>query len=86
MRRPNDIDTAIENTVADVLVLDGVHLKNFNDLQGQLRFWTKEESDDRAGLLTISAKMERLHQHELDALSERRRICYDTQHSWTFDG
>ena len=82
--RPQDIDTAIENTVADVLMLDGVNVKNFQDLSAQLRFWTKGESY-RTGFLTMSAKVEQLHQHELDALSERRRICYYTQHSWTFD-
>jgi hypothetical protein len=82
--RPKDIDTAIENTVADVLVLDGVNVKNFQDLHATLRFCTNRESD-RTGFLTMSAKVERLHQHELDALSERRRICYYTQHSWTFD-
>eukprot|EP00978_Attheya_sp_CCMP212_P032231 scaffold124736_cov77-Attheya_sp.AAC.1 len=78
-----DIDTAIDNTVADVLVLDGVNMKNFNDLQHKLRFWTRTEH--RTGFLTMSAKVERLHPHELVALPERRRICYYTQHSWTFD-
>lgn len=85
---PDSLEETVDQLIiacqADIMALDGVSLKNYDNLLLKLRKWRKK-GNGRTGFITTSNKIERLNPDELANERERGLHSYFTEYSWELD-